>query len=282
MSGSTREQRRTLACWLLQQEPPTTPGTFKVSNTGYSLAGAILEEVSDTSWEILLSEKLFQPLGLTSVGFGRPAFDNIHQPRELVEEEIIDVQQTGYNAFPALLAPAVDIHMSISDFAQYGQLHLQGLHGNDRILTSETFEYLHTPIIDPENRIALGWHISEYKGELISNHEGSSGTYFSKIVLCHDFDFGCVICTNIGGETAAAACRNVYTELLDRYLPLHENVRQRKMESIYNKVVELLVFLRQINLRKGFELIAEQIREQVEGILNRQSPTREKSFTRIH
>ena len=283
IGGSTREQRRKFACWQLQQEPHMKQGMFEYSNTHYSLVGSILEEAMNMPWETLISERLFQPLGLNSAGFGWPADEDIHQPWGHTNQDgIHDVHPSKDYRIPELFAPVGDIHMSIRDFANYGQLHLQGLHGRDRLLNSETFTYLHTPINNQGNRIALGWGIDEYQGAVFSDHESNAGTFFAKIILCHDYDLGCVICTNVGGETAAEACRNVCTELLDKYLPIEQNSQKRKMESVYNKVVEILVFLRQINLRRGVEFIADQLREQVEKLFHKQSPTRETTFTRIY
>jgi CubicO group peptidase (beta-lactamase class C family) len=45
---------------------------FNYSNAGYVVAAAMLEVLLDSSWEALIQEHLFAPLGLVTAGFGPP------------------------------------------------------------------------------------------------------------------------------------------------------------------------------------------------------------------
>src|SRR5690606_14906599 len=59
---------------LLARKPEATPGTEKIySNQGYAIAGVMLEKASGQTWEGLMQTMLFDPLGMTSAGFGAPA-----------------------------------------------------------------------------------------------------------------------------------------------------------------------------------------------------------------
>lgn len=51
--------------------PPDTK--FAYSNAGYMIVGAALEALTDTPWESLMRTRIFEPLGMTSCGFGPPA-----------------------------------------------------------------------------------------------------------------------------------------------------------------------------------------------------------------
>ncbi|NJM54839.1 MAG: beta-lactamase family protein, partial [Verrucomicrobiae bacterium] len=42
----------------------------KYSNLGYIIAAAVIEKLTDRTWEQLITEELFTPLGMTSAGFG--------------------------------------------------------------------------------------------------------------------------------------------------------------------------------------------------------------------
>jgi len=49
---------------------PAPGTTFKYSNVGYSIAAAVEEKVTGKSWEDLMTNMLFKPLGMTTAGFG--------------------------------------------------------------------------------------------------------------------------------------------------------------------------------------------------------------------
>ena len=42
------------------------------SNQGYAIVGAMLEKLTGTPWETLITERLFKPLHMDSAGFGPP------------------------------------------------------------------------------------------------------------------------------------------------------------------------------------------------------------------
>ena len=59
---------------LLAQKLQSPPGErFAYSNMGYTIAGAIIERVGGATWEELVATRIFDPLGLTTAGFGPQA-----------------------------------------------------------------------------------------------------------------------------------------------------------------------------------------------------------------
>ncbi len=52
--------------------PAYTAGEFHYSNFGYVVAACMAEQITDLSWEVLIRERLFEPLGMTTAGFGDP------------------------------------------------------------------------------------------------------------------------------------------------------------------------------------------------------------------
>ena len=72
--GSERRQRMQLVKGVLEEPPAYEPGSKELySNVGFSIAGAMMEELMDESYEELMVEKLFKPLGMDSAGFRAPA-----------------------------------------------------------------------------------------------------------------------------------------------------------------------------------------------------------------
>src|SRR5438093_1398063 len=71
--GTPTSARRLLLEGVTSKPPEAPPGTkFIYSNAGYSIAGYMAEKVTGKSWEDLMREKIFRPLGMTTAGFGAP------------------------------------------------------------------------------------------------------------------------------------------------------------------------------------------------------------------
>src|SRR5215831_127316 len=70
--GDVRAQRAAVARHYLARPPASKVGQFAYSNLGYIIAGAIAEAHTGKSWEDLLREEVFTPLGITHAGFGPP------------------------------------------------------------------------------------------------------------------------------------------------------------------------------------------------------------------
>lgn len=74
ITGATRaDQRRSVTQWAVQQPPATTPGTYHYTNTGYLLAGAMLERALGESFEDAMARHVWAPLGIVNAGWGAQA-----------------------------------------------------------------------------------------------------------------------------------------------------------------------------------------------------------------
>ena len=66
-------ERREAVLNMIAQKPLYTPGTkYVYSCVGFTIAAAMAEKVTDTNWEQLVRREVFEPLDLTSAGFGPP------------------------------------------------------------------------------------------------------------------------------------------------------------------------------------------------------------------
>ncbi len=67
------EQRHDYIAHALQEAPIAPPGTkVSYSNTGFIIAAVIAERATGMSYEALMQREVFDPLGITHVGFGLP------------------------------------------------------------------------------------------------------------------------------------------------------------------------------------------------------------------
>lgn len=67
-----REQRAAIARNYLTKPPASKSGEFAYSNIGFIIAGAIAEARTGKTWEQLIRELVFEPLGIRNAGFGVP------------------------------------------------------------------------------------------------------------------------------------------------------------------------------------------------------------------
>jgi CubicO group peptidase (beta-lactamase class C family) len=151
-----REERRTYVRSALAQAPfGAMTTTFNYSNSGFVIAGAMLEARLGKPWEELIRAHLFQPLQLTSAGFGAPgAKGPVTQPMGHVPyggalfAQTLDQPITDN---PVVIGPAGRVHMSLDDVLTYLAAHRDGA----SLLKPESWKTLHTPPFGGD--YAMGW-----------------------------------------------------------------------------------------------------------------------------
>ena len=94
------------------------------SNQGYAIVGAMLEKLTGTPWETLITERLFKPLHMDSAGFGPPGtIGGMDQPWGHIRKLAITVPLQADN--PPAIAPAGRVHCSLDDLARFTIFHMQ-------------------------------------------------------------------------------------------------------------------------------------------------------------
>ncbi|MFG0305573.1 MAG: serine hydrolase domain-containing protein [Phycisphaerales bacterium JB040] len=171
------------------------------SNAGYIAAGHLAEVATGKSWEELMRELVFEPLGMTTAGFGAPGTPGkLDQPwGHKADGGGWDPVRPGVTADnPEALGPAGRAHCSIEDLAKFARAHLAGLRGEDGIVTAETFKKLHA---DPEaDGYGLGWGITPTEFGTRSAHTGSNTRWLAMIALWPDRNLGVVLAMNARPE----------------------------------------------------------------------------------
>jgi CubicO group peptidase (beta-lactamase class C family) len=232
--GSLREQRdafvhAVLAAAPSEQSPDGPETNFEYSNQGITIAGAMLERAWDkanglsaTTWEDLATDQLFEPLGLTTAGFGSPGTnDSIDQPRGHVRGMLPGMPPSHmapgkHSDNPPAISPAGRVHMSLEDWARYIREHLRGRAGKSELLPREAWEHLHAAPDD--GAYAMGWALAErpWGGNTIT-HNGSNTMWFCVVWASPEQGFAVLVATNIGGDQAAAATDKAAAQLIKAF-----------------------------------------------------------------
>ena len=173
------------------------------SNWGYVVLGAIAERVTGRPWEELMSKHIFEPLGMTSAGFGGlGTLGKVDQPWPH-ENGVPSPKNGPANDNPPVGGPAGTIHCSLADWGRFVQCELRGLKGHSAFLKQKTFDRLHTP--NPGGEYAGGWLLvqrSWAKGTAY-NHRGSNTMNFANVWIAPKLDVAFLVCTNEGDAAKA-------------------------------------------------------------------------------
>ena len=132
----------------LQKKLINPPGSaIHYSNSGYILAGAMLEKISAQTYEELRAEKIFRPLGITTAGYGIPAdLELMSQPWGHYWDKSKNSFVPYKSDYPNFFAPAGYLHLSIQDWAKFILFHLDTYPSDkQKLLQSSTLTTLHTP-----------------------------------------------------------------------------------------------------------------------------------------
>jgi CubicO group peptidase (beta-lactamase class C family) len=130
---------------------------FAYPNNGFVLMGALCERRTGKTWETLMREEVFGPLGMTSAGFGPPPAPDPSAPANPVGHRpaMLGGRPVGHGAGPdadnpAALGPAGRAHMTLADLLRFGRAHAAGAAGGAGgapagYLRAESWARLHAP-----------------------------------------------------------------------------------------------------------------------------------------
>jgi CubicO group peptidase (beta-lactamase class C family) len=231
LPGSAMEQRLAYARMILRQEPKAKPGTkYIYSNAGYSIAGVIAEQAVETPWEILMRTMLFEPLGMTTAGFGAMGTPGkIDQPwqHRMNDEKIRAVEPGRLSDNPPVLGPGGTVHCSIRDWAKFITAHLKGLKVEGGLLKTETFALLHTAGFGGD--YASGWSVTnrDWAGGKVFTHAGSNTMNFAVVWMAPERDFAVLVASNQGGGDVGKACDEACSTLIRKFLLKEESGKGR-------------------------------------------------------
>ena len=216
------EARRTQLMTLLADAPGSSAGsTMLYSNVGYTLAGFIAAEKAGTTWEELMQRELFEPLKLSSAGFGPPrGKEPLDQPwghqRSLGMRIAGDPDQGADNT--PIMGPAGTVHMTMHDLARFGWEHRRGEREDTALLKAETFRKLHTGVKDDYACGWVEWDRDWADGRVIW-HNGSNTFWYTLVALVPSRNAVIVIVTNDGNIEKAQPAFFEFTETITKQIP---------------------------------------------------------------
>jgi CubicO group peptidase (beta-lactamase class C family) len=215
------EQRRQLAEELLRFPPDAPRGTYRYSNAGYIVAGAMMEAVTGETWEETLAREVFEPLAMASSGFGAPGVaGSVTEPRGHVRAGAgwTPVEPGPYADNPRALGPAGTVHATLADYARFMAAHLAGARGEaGGLLAPATFELLHTPAAG--SQYAFGWGVAErdWAGGRVLQHAGSNTMWYAVVWIAPERNLAMFSVANAAGTPGAHGTDAAIAALIARF-----------------------------------------------------------------
>ncbi len=200
------------------------------NNTVYALAGHIAAIAAGSTWEELVRERIFRPLGM------KRSCLTVKEMRTLddwavgyfgEERESVLTQMDPWEM--DIAGPAAGVNSSAREMLLWLQLHMnRGMHQNKRLFRPETMDELHRAAMDisafpwrfPEipgiGWYGMAWKTTFYRDVRIVYHCGEIEGYCSIELFLPDRDFGMYVLCNRHKPETPFLMELVYTAI-DRY-----------------------------------------------------------------
>jgi CubicO group peptidase (beta-lactamase class C family) len=195
---------------------------FAYANMGYTLAGAIIERAGGKTWDELITQRVFTPLGLKTAGLGcQASLGRIDAPlgHKIVDGKPKAILSGPNGDNPLVLGPAGIAHMSVLDFARWADWNAGEGRRGPKLVRAETLKKLHTMVVSmPEKKDALpgtpsrgkyglGWGQLpvDWAPEPLLFHGGSNELNLAHVWVDPKRDVAMVLVTNISGKRADEA-----------------------------------------------------------------------------
>ncbi len=192
-------EQRSRAVVSALSRPPRRRGAFRYSNLGYIVVGAAIDRITGMLFEDALRTHVFEPLGITSVGFGPPPDIWGHRRRLglgsfLVRRGSPADPERPRSDNPEVMTPAGRLHLTLADWAEFQRVFLnQGR----PLLQPATVEHLLALPTGRGTPMAMGWGRAVGKG-LSYGMQGSNTMWAASALIDADRERTAMVVVNDG------------------------------------------------------------------------------------
>lgn len=216
---------------LLAQARQNHPlgATFSYCNSGFSLAGRVIEKLTGQTWDAALRERLCAPLALTHTGtlpeealMFRAAVGHITRDDKTEPAPVWTLARSA--------GPAGTIFATTADLLTFARMHLDGVLAQDgtRVLSEASAKAMtekQTDVPDPEalgDSWGLGWIRFGWDGQRLIGHDGNTIGQSAFLRLLPEQNLAVTLLTNGGlpRELYLALFREIFAELAGLDMPL--------------------------------------------------------------
>ncbi len=226
-------------CMNLRYLEPNKPmrHTFQYCNQAFILAGYIEEKLTGKTWEELLKEYIFEPLGMTRTTafhedmvedenhaepYGRAAFNTSMHGIHKIPYYLTKVEDRS-KGIGAPYGPAGSICSCAEDMMKWVQFHLQnGQWEGKQLISEKNMKELHKSNMIAANQFggqpgcnefceyAMGWFVAGFLGHTLIHHGGVIDGFCAETSFFPEYNVGIVAYSNMYiNNFHAALCRHI-------------------------------------------------------------------------
>jgi len=193
---------------------------FHYCNVTYLAAGQAAGVADGTSWDELMVERIFEPLGM---GSSTVTMDEARKdPRIAVGyrwNEVLETFERERYVSLDNVAPSGSVNSNVLDIAQWLRLQLGGgeVEGQ-RLIGHETLNETWAPQIEIEAGASygLGWMLREHGGRKVVEHGGNINGFTAEVAMIPEEELGYVLLMNVSASPLRVASLDlVFDALLD-------------------------------------------------------------------
>jgi CubicO group peptidase (beta-lactamase class C family) len=183
---------------LMQVAPPGAAWSY--NNAGFSIAGRVIETVTEKSINRAIRDLVFTPLGLAHAGTTAGEFiTHRFAPGHASRDGAAPTLQRPFS--PSVSVTAGGVGLCITDMLAYARFHLGDGTSPDgeRVVRRASLELMRTPQLrkqSTEDDIGLGWHLRSIGGLRAAGHGGTLAGHVLLLEIVPERNFAIAILTN--------------------------------------------------------------------------------------
>lgn len=201
------------------------------TNSGFNLAGHVIERLLDKPFEDAMRELLLEPAGLDrTFQFAHEAITyplavgHVHPDPQ--DEETLEIARRY--PLPRASHAAGGIISNVGDLLKFAQLHLDGGKvGDTQVISEASVKAMQEPQVKAAglaDQWGLGWMLFDVEGTRIIGHGGTTNGFQAVLRVVPEKEFAIAILTN--GDRGHAAEKPILEWAMDHYLGLRQKERE--------------------------------------------------------
>lgn len=198
---------------------------WQYNNLMFMTAGYLAGQRAGTTWEDMMRERLFEPLGMDRSNFR--VTDSEQDPDHALpyRENDGELERIPFRRLD-LIGPAGAVNSSVKEMARWVRFNLDGGRVGDRgLIEPATLAKIHAPQMPTgatpeqaqisETLYGMGWFVNTYRGHRMISHGGGIDGFVTSVLFLPDDGVGCVSFNNRGAGISELVCRTAVDRLLD-------------------------------------------------------------------